>query len=479
MSTVVPLGSRENPLSGSRSDIIAKAIAAAFSQGPFPGLIEYRRNFWRWHEDRWVWMDYRGLEDLVIKWIMDSYYIAGYEEDGSPIIKRLPPTNHALVVRILRSFCVIPNDSPFPYSALTECNWNPGTTIAFSDCLVDVGGEEIRTYPRPPSWVDPQIFKFPWGDGKAECPTWEKCLQQWSNGDPTWIALLERYMGYCLMGTRKYARALLQYGKIRSGKGTATRILRHLQRHPNFISIPIESIINDFGLDGLEVARTLVIPELHQLDKRSAESLSSLIKTILGEDVRPVNIKHERRMNDLILRSAIIIQANELPNLPDRGTGVSSKLLPLCYQNSFLGKEDMGLEDRLLQELPGIARRLAKAAWELERTQEPSEKLPLTEDARAAINDYRSAVNPLDSFLETYFTKDPKGAKGNFIASEVIRSLFATWRKVNKIKLDIPDNYLNQRLEQDTSWDIKRYRKPNGGSRGMRGLFLKLTPENT
>ena len=75
----------------------------------------------------------------------------------------------------------------------------------------------LKTYPRTEQWVDAMRVPAAYTHNE-ECPIWTKCLDDWSGGDPAWQELLQRWMGYCLIPTRRFARWLLLYGKIRGGK---------------------------------------------------------------------------------------------------------------------------------------------------------------------------------------------------------------------------------------------------------------------
>ena len=71
---------------------------------------------------------------------------------------------------------------------------------------------------------------------------WLRCLDQWGCGSPEWATLLQRWMGYCLMNHRRYAKWLLMYGKARAGKGTIVAIVQKLVGNECFKSCGIEQL---------------------------------------------------------------------------------------------------------------------------------------------------------------------------------------------------------------------------------------------
>ena len=79
---------------------------------------------------------------------------------------------------------------------------------------------------------------------------------------------------------------------------------------------------------------------------------SNPTRVFLDEETR------NQRTDILKLRFTIVV--NELPRLSDASAAMRSRLLVLPYFNSYEGKEDFGLVDRLLTEIPGITN------WSLE-----------------------------------------------------------------------------------------------------------------
>ena len=54
------------------------------------------------------------------------------------------------------------------------------------------------------------------------------------------------------------------------------------------------------------------------------------------------------------LETRFLLLSNELPRLGDTSGALASRFIILLLRNSFFGKEDLGLTDRLMKEMPGI-----------------------------------------------------------------------------------------------------------------------------
>jgi putative DNA primase/helicase len=78
------------------------------------------------------------------------------------------------------------------------------------------------------------------------------------------------------------------------------------------------------------------------------------LKAISGGSEQTVDRKGLPAMSSVALKVRFTIAVNELPRLSDSSAAMRSRLLVIPFFNSYEGKEDFGLVDRLLTEIPGI-----------------------------------------------------------------------------------------------------------------------------
>lgn len=230
-----------------------------------------------------------------------------------------------------------------------EKRLNPERVVTFENVLIDPKTKEVID--RDEEWFDPVTIPCNY-DPDATCPRWEQCIDEWSDGCSVWKELLQRWMGYCLMPHRKYARWLLMYGKVRAGKGTISHIIEALIGTGNYMGTSLDDLAGDFGLDGLEKSRVLCISEVSELDSRQGEKATRVLKNIVGRDPIAINIKFQRQMRNVLINSAPMVQANEIPKLPNKGRGLSSKMLVLPFDVTFEGREDFDLMEVLMGSCP-------------------------------------------------------------------------------------------------------------------------------
>jgi len=467
--TRMTVGTQDQPLTSSEPMKVADALLRSVFRTPSgkSGLWSFRGDFYQWYGDTWTRRDSEWIEDLCWNELQDAYY-QEIGADGMPRMRRLAPNKQKIdnIVRGLSARVRMPH-SKIPVW-LNEPSKDPGSVISFQDVLFDAKSGEVHD--RNEDWFDPVVLPVSFVDG-SPCPRWMQCLDEWSKNDPEWIELLQRWMGYCLMNHRRHARWLLMYGKVRSGKGTISKVLQRLLGRDAFMNSSLDDLSNDFGLDGLEHSRVLCISEVSELTGKEGERATRVLKNIIGQDPVTVNVKFKRQMRNVIVNAAPIVQANEIPQLPNKGRGLSSKMIVLPFDVSFEGKEDIYLIDTLISELQGIAAWAVEGAIKLENSKE---MFPLSERAKDTMQMYHLQNNPFDYFLEERFIK----IGGGFVATDLLWLQWNDWLKKNSIKnLHIARNQLTIKIETQSSWSVNRHR-PHGGKRGLKGLSLRKSFED-
>ena len=75
--------------------------------------------------------------------------------------------------------------------------------------------------------------------------------------------------------------------------------------------------------------------------------------SISGEDTLTVERKYIGAVT-MKLATRFVFLTNELPKLSDASGALAGRFMVLRLTESFYGREDHGLTDRLLKEIPGI-----------------------------------------------------------------------------------------------------------------------------
>ena len=462
------LATQERPMeSAEPMKVAGHLLRNAFSApGGRQGLWSHRESFYQWYGQRWQARDQLWLEDMCWSYLEDAYY-RDRAQNGEIISRRFHPNKSKIenVVRALEARIRLPHNKVPVWLGPGERQVD--TTVAFEDVIVDC--KTMKVAPRDECWFDPVTLPCCW-DPEAKCPVWMRCIEEWSEGDPVWKELLQRWMGYCLMPHRKHAKWLLMYGKVRAGKGTIGKITEKLLGTDSFMGTSLDDLAGDFGLDGLEQARVLCVSEVSELDNRMGERATRVLKNIVGQDPISVNIKFKRQMRNIVVDAAPIVQANEIPHLPNKGRGLSSKMLVLPFEVSFEGRENANLIDQLFKELPGIARWAIEGAHKVETAPSPKHRFPAPRKAEDAVRLYHLQNNPFDHFLEERFLRNQQG----FVATEMIWSQWVNWLETNGVRgVHVPRNQIALQIEGQSSWNVYRHRPSADSKRGLKGMSLR------
>jgi putative DNA primase/helicase len=216
---------------------------------------------------------------------------------------------------------------------------------------------------------------------------------------------------------------MLMHGPARGGRGTIGRVLTGLLGKDNVVGLRLRDLGEDFGIAHL-IGKPLAIVGDERFGGRKMSDVVSTLLMITGEDPIPVNRKHRERWNGK-LPTRIMVCCNELQKLSDASATVISRFLVLRMTESWLGREDIGLANRLLGELPGILN------WSLEGLKFLATNGKFTVDPEAA--DSVAQLTALASPMQTYVEENCAVGEGEEFETntQVLYQDHCTWRKAN------------------------------------------------
>lgn len=275
----------------------------------------------------------------------------------------------------------------------------PSQVIAFENGLLDVeemlSTEFEELLPHTPCWFSPNCLPHRFYP-RADCPGWLEFLHEVFDGDEERIATLQQWFGYNLIADNHYQKMALLIGPPRSGKGTTLAVMSAMLGKHNIANSSLAALGGRFGLEPLLGKLAALIDEGH-LGKFSDTSLIlERLKAISGGSEQTVDRKGVAALSSVALKVRFTLAMNELPRLSDASAAMRSRLLVIPYFNTYEGKEDVGLVERLLAEVPGVTNwSLAglKVLWANGRFQTPKagEKI---------LRDFVYLSSPVQAFLD-------------------------------------------------------------------------------
>lgn len=168
---------------------------------------------------------------------------------------------------------------------------------------------------------------------------------------------IEETAGTMLDPSRTPSKTLFLFGPSRSGKSTFLRILKAIAGAANTTGVTLHSLATDTFAAANLYGKMLNVAA--DLSNKHVSDLS-LFKMITGEDVVHANRKYGEQF-DFTNQALIAFSANELPTVSEASRAYAERMKPFEFPNSFAGREDKGLEERLMAELPGILARWVAA----------------------------------------------------------------------------------------------------------------------
>lgn len=171
------------------------------------------------------------------------------------------------------------------------------------------------------------------------------------------IADLEETAGTMLDPSKTPSKALFLFGPSRSGKSTFLRLLKAIAGAANTSAVTL----HDLGKDQFATANLYgrMLNVAADLSNEHVADLSKF-KMATGEDVLHANRKYGQQF-EFTNQALFAFSANELPTVSEASRAYAERMKPFEFPNSFAGREDKTLEDKLMAELPGILARWVTA----------------------------------------------------------------------------------------------------------------------
>ena len=408
-------------LDNDHPDIIATAFVADSD-------ITYRYNSidgWSiCNDDKYEHVDDETEIGVYIRRFLRRCYYKKTTKNGDKIV-RVRPSN-SRIKDILGAMAALEGVHIRPQlhaPASLSGNYNPKDIIAMRNCLLDISGDEPKELSLSEEFYTFNYLPFDY-DPEAKCPEWLKFLGQiftkkkesaeWdgedfvgkydSRTDENAIFIIQEWMGYFITSETYLQKIFALVGPKRSGKSTIGKVIRALVGSENTASPTLTSLATEFGLQPL-LNKTMGIIGDANISGKASDILRAVerLKSISGEDSQQVNRKNKTHLEvgRLIIRFVII--ANEMQDLRDSSGALASRFNFLVTTESFLGKEDMKLEQKLIKEIAGIFNwaleglfRLRKRGFMLEH--------PASKESRA---DFEAVSSPMTAFVNEWCQVGP------------------------------------------------------------------------
>jgi putative DNA primase/helicase len=298
---------------------------------------------------------------------------------------------------------------------------DPADIFSFHNGLFDLRTEELLPHSRAFLSLNTVNYDH---DLEAKCPDWETFVHQvFPDVDEEDMRVtLQQMFGYFISNDTRQQKIFANLGRRRSGKGTTAFIIEHLLGPANVTNPDLENIQQHFGLESLIGKRLAIIGDARLPRGGDTSRLSGRLLMLSGGDAIGIPRKGIADWNGR-LNIRIVINANLPPSFADDSGVIADRFIILRFRQSFAGKEDHGLRDRLAQELPGIFN------WALRGLNSLREAGRFTQPASSEemISMMRNATNPIFPFMEDNIVLD----RNSEASRDAVGARYRRWAEDN------------------------------------------------
>ena len=244
----------------------------------------------------------------------------------------------------------------------------PQPVINFKNCLLNVQTLEAREH----TPEHRTLIQLPhhW-DPKAECPTFLQWVEDVAPGQ------LDSLLDVCsqMLDLSAWPRMIVFLtGPTRSGKSTWIRILNALVGAHLLSNVSLHDLSRSGG--DKFASSSLFGKVLNTFADLSAEDLQdlSLVKVLTGGDEFEAQRKHGHRFT-MRNQAMLVFSTNTIPAASESSGAFLARVAHFKFPNSFEGREDKTIEERILrEEIPGVLRLMVEA---LKKRKQRGNFLPL------------------------------------------------------------------------------------------------------
>lgn len=409
----------EYPSPGAPYAVAQKLYAEHALGDRMVNLLAWRGGWMAWRTTHWLEVDVAELRQAIYGVLSKVWY---WHETTKTIEQKAWSPDKRKVANVLEALAAVTHlstevDPPswlktYIHSALPP-NSGAGQTVSCQNGLLDLSTRTLSKH--TPGLFNLVSVPFAYEPHTKPPAVWLEFLASVWPDDRQSIALLQEYVGYVLSGRTDMQKMLLLIGPTRSGKGTIARMLTELIGRGHVAGPTLASLGTNFGLSPL-LGKPLAVISDARLGNTPTHTVVERLLSITGEDMLTVDRKfRDPWSGKLPTRFAIL--SNELPKFRDSSGAIANRLLILQMTNSFLGREDRTLDNRLRAELPGILN------WALEGLDRlnANGKFTVPGSSEDAANLMMDLASPMSAFVRDCCVREPK--------AEVYRDdLYQAWQ---------------------------------------------------
>ena len=325
--------------------------------------------------------------------------------------------------------------------------------------LLDLGTLDLKPFNADLIYTYKLNVRF---DGSAKCPKWLAFLEQILPLEDH--ALLQEYMGYCLLPIMPKHKMMWFYGGGRNGKGRVIATLEAIVGGENCCYLELGELDGDHRFSVAQLYGKLV--NVCSEPSTAIALQTALLKKITGEDNLDAEVKGKQKRISFRNVAKVFVLGNEFPKVHDSSVAFHERTLILRFPNSFKGKDQIDdIEQTWLKdpvEVSGIFNWMLEGLHRLRQNNDFS----VSKSTQEMMMEFKRISDMIGAWLEDNCIFDIDG----FISRKVAFEDFKNYVDQELGKTPETERRFYQRL-RDTP-KIKDY-ESNKEGRGFKGIRLK------
>lgn len=336
---------------------VAKRIYTEYKDRRGRRLLCWRGSWWKWRTTDWSEMDVAELRSAIYDTLGRVDYHHPIVQSGVVVDFDIRPWNpdKRKVANVIEAMAAVGHlsadvDPPSWIGVHSAAGRPAAQMISCANGILDLTSRTLIEH--TPALFNAVSVPFDYNPHAPTPTAWLKFLEALWPGDPESVALLQEFLGYVISGRTDMQKMMLLIGPTRSGKGTIARMVTDLVGRLHVAGPTLASLGTNFGLSPL-LGKPLAIISDARLGDAPSHTVVERLLSISGEDMVTVDRKFRDPWSGK-LPTRFVVLSNELPRFKDSSGAIANRLVILQMTESFLGREDRTLDDRLRAELPGI-----------------------------------------------------------------------------------------------------------------------------
>ena len=313
-----------------------------------PNDLELYHSSSQWY--RYAETHYAVMEDNTVRSEVWKFLDLAKKQTGNgSLVPFVPLTHHVSgVIDALKAKCHLQQCRPPIW--INESNVPlAGDVVSLKNGLFHLPSCVLM--PHTSSFFTVNALPFAW-DPAATAPMWGKFLNEIWPQDTQSIETLQEVFGYLIATDTRMQKIFMLLGPRRSGKGTIGRIIDALIGTSNLAGPTLASLTKQFGLEPL-IHKLVALISDARTPGRDHQIIVERLLMISGEDTVSVDRKHKDSWVGR-MTARIVLMSNEALRLGDSSGALIGRMIVLQIHETFYGREDTGLTNRLISELSGI-----------------------------------------------------------------------------------------------------------------------------